>query len=80
MLLEPRSVLLGISRQLFCTAVAETKNTVPAECTTNKTQVTILELSKASCYYKLIESFYDPSIYCSIRYMLLPDLKIINRL
>lgn len=73
-------MLLGISRQLFCTAAAETKNTVPAECTTNKTQVTIPELSKASCYYKLIESFYDPSVYCSIRYMLLPDQYAASRL
>jgi len=26
----------------------------------------------------MIESFYVPSIYCSIRYMLLPNLKIID--
>jgi len=82
MLLEPRLVLLSISMKLFCTAAAETKNPVPEECTTNKPIVEVLELSKASCYYKLIESFYIPSIYCSIRYMcmLLPNLKIMDRM
>jgi len=55
-------------------------NPVPEECTTNKPKDEVLELGKASCYYKLmmIESFYVPSIYCSIRYMLLPNLKIID--
>ncbi|OEL28865.1 hypothetical protein BAE44_0010117 [Dichanthelium oligosanthes] len=79
MLLGSRSVLLSIGRQLFCTAAVEAENYGPKECTINKPKVTVPELSKASCYYKLIESFYVPSAYCSIRYMLLPNLKVIDR-
>jgi len=68
-------LLLFFSSQDLCYWESVTMNPVPEECTTNKPKDEVLELGKASCYYKLmmIESFYVPSIYCSIRYMLLPN-------